>query len=93
MWKSIGALLTRAGEALGIEVPELPGVGAVGDTVTGAVDAVRGQAGETVTSVSQTLSGAAGDVAVTAGSVGETVTGAADQAAGDVTSAVDRLRG
>src|SRR3954463_1744015 len=70
MWKSIGALLTRAGEALGIEVPELPGVGAVGDTATGAVDTVRGQAGEAVAGISQTLSGTVGNVAVTGSSVG-----------------------
>jgi len=51
MWKSIGALLTRAAEALGIEVPEMPDAEAVGDTVTGAVDAVSGQAGDAASAV------------------------------------------
>ena len=89
MWKSIGALLTRTGEALGIEVPD---VGAVGEAVTGAVDAVSGQASEAAAGLSETLTGAAGDVAGTASNVSDTVTGVGRDA-GDATSPVDRSRG
>jgi hypothetical protein len=70
MWGAISALLTRAGEALGIEVPELPDVTALSDTVSTATDAVTSQAGETSADVAAGIAGA-----------GDTVTGAVDQAA------------
>lgn len=82
MWKVIRDLLTRAGDALGVEVPELPGVGAVGDTVTGAAEEISGQAGQAASD----LSGTAADAV---SGIRDAVAGAADQAAdtaADVTS-------
>lgn len=59
MWKTIRDLLTRAGEAVGVEVPELPDLGAVGDTVTGAAQNLGGQAGQVAADAADTVTGAA----------------------------------
>jgi len=63
MWKSIGALVARAGEALGIEIPEIPGITALGDTV----EAASGQAGQVITdataNVGDTVAGTADQAA------------------------------
>lgn len=75
MWKVIRDLLTRADEALGVEVPELPDVGAVGDTITGAAEEISGQAGQAASDLSGTATGAVSGMR-------DTVAGAADQAAG-----------
>jgi hypothetical protein len=77
MWKALRDLLTRASEDLGVELPGLPDLGAVGDTVTGAAEALTGQADQ----VAADLAGTATDA--TAG-LPETATGVAEQA-GQVT--------
>lgn len=76
MWGSIGALLTRAGEALGIELSELPDITAIGDAATGAADTVAGQAAD----VSANVAGASTDLGAEVAAAGETVTGALDEA-------------
>ncbi len=60
MWKAIRDLLTRAGEAVGVEVPELPDPGAVSETVTGAVEELGGQVGQVTGDMAGTVGDAAG---------------------------------
>ena len=86
MWGAISTLLTRAGEALGIEVPEIPGVTEIGDAASAATDAVAGQAD----AVSTDVAGAATDLATGAS---DTVTGVVEQATAAAASLPDLVQG
>jgi hypothetical protein len=86
MWKALRDLLTRASEDLGIEVPGLPDLGAVGDTVTGAAEAISDQAGQAASE----LAGSASGVATT---VQEAASNAAEQGVDATTAAGGRSRG
>jgi len=58
MWKAVRDRFTRAAGSLGVEVPELPDLGALGDTVTGATEAISGQAGQLAGEVAGTVTDA-----------------------------------
>ena len=89
MWGAISALLTRAGEALGIEVPEIPGVTDLGDAASTATDAIASQAD----AVSADAAGAATDLAAGVTGAGDTVTGIVDQATTAAASLPDLIQG
>jgi hypothetical protein len=82
MWEKIGALLGRAGEVLGIEMPELPDVSAVGDAAAAAAEAI-GDAG----------AGLSADLGTDVAAAGETVAGAVDEAAAAAQPLTDLLPG
>ena len=77
MWKAIRDLLTSASESLGVEVPEPPDLGALGDTVTGATQAISGQAGQVAGDVAGTVTDSATGLQETAAGVSELASDAA----------------
>lgn len=93
MWGSIGALVAKAGEALGIEIPGMPDLGAASDVVTEAVATVSDQAGTVATGATEALTEATGGLGEVGTGLGETVTGVGDQAAAAATTITERLPG
>jgi hypothetical protein len=68
MWQMIKDLLVNAKDSLGVEIPGLPDLGGVTETVTGAAEAVSGQAAEAASAATDVLGNAASDVS---GAVGD----------------------
>jgi hypothetical protein len=81
MWETIKNAVTSAKEALGIEIPGLPvDLGAIGETVTGAVAGATESATGALDGVAAAGEAAAGDVAQTVSGLPTAAVDAATQA-------------
>ena len=89
MWETIKNAVTSVKEALGIEIPELPvDLGAVGDTVTGAVTGATESAPgalDGVAAAGQTAAGGLADAAQTVSGLPAAAVDSLAQAVPDLT--------